>query len=156
MATWFELPDLPIRVTAQGLWLHGDEPLHPRVETLFASHVVPTPDGAFYIQLGYARQRIEVADTPYIVRSVDATDDPSGQLSHVDLLLSDGARERLDPATLSQNTDNVLYCHLQRHGVRVRCRFTPAQYHALALRMETEDDAFYLPMAGDRWLVALT
>jgi hypothetical protein len=150
MAKWFELPDLPIRITARGEWLHGDEPLHPRVATLFARNVVPHADGTYFVQLGYARQQLEVEDTAFFVRSLRAPT-VGGALGAVTLHTSDDVEEALDPSTLMQSEDNVFYCAIKRHDMTVPCRFTPAQYHELALHAEVDGDAAYLIVGGKRW-----
>ena len=153
MAYLLELPELPIRVNGRGEWLHGDQPLHPRVATLFARHVVPTPEGAYFIQIGAQRQPLEVVDTPYWVRACHV-DAPGEALRAVKLRISDGAEELLDPTTLMQSEDNVLYCRVQRSHLLVPCRFTPAQYHTLALYMETEGEGFVLPVGAQRHALA--
>ena len=46
MAEFAIIDDKPIRVTADGRWLHGDTSLHPRVEALFERSVVPAASSA--------------------------------------------------------------------------------------------------------------
>jgi hypothetical protein len=134
MPQYFELPDLPIRITARGEWLHGGEPLHPRVAILFSKNVVPRLGGTYDIVLGHAKQSLQVDDTAYFVRSVSpqlrAAD---GGLASVTVALSDGTTEQLRPETLMQSAQQVLYCRLVRHGLWVPCRFMPQQYHSLML-----------------------
>lgn len=148
MAKWFLLEDLPIRVTARGDWLHGDEPLHPRVADLFARHVLPSPDGTYAIALGMARQPLVVTDTPYRVRRLRLGLDAAGALQEVRLHLSDGQEEVLDPSTLMQSADNALYCRITRHGLRVPCKLAPGQYHELALHAEVEGETARLRLGG--------
>lgn len=150
MAQLLIMPDLPIRVRARGAWLHGDEPLHPRVATLFAQHVVPSVDGQYEVRLGFARQTLEVEDTAFFVRASHETV-VDGALVAVRLSLSDGVDELLDPTTLMQSADHVLYCRIRRHGLRVPCRFTPAQYHTLAMFAELVDERAYLRIGGALW-----
>lgn len=150
MATWFELPDLPIRITARGAWLHGDQPLHPRVAKLFARNVVPHADGSYFVQLGYARQQLVVEDTAFFVTSLRTVTNKS-TITKVTLQLSDGMLEDLQPATLMQSSDNVFYCRLSRHNLSVPCRFTPGQYHELALHAETEGSSIVLPIGSSKW-----
>ncbi len=136
MARLLELEELPIRVTSRGEWLHGDRPLHPRVRELFQKNVVPRADGSYLVKLGPAEQVLEVDDTAYFVTRLTTALGADGRLAAVRLWISDGACEALDGATLMQSPDNVLYCRLRRHGLSVPCRFTPAQYHELALHAE--------------------
>ena len=144
----------PIRVTADGRWLHGDSPLHPRVEALFKRSVVPTEAGDYFLQIDGQRHLLEVADTPYSVTTLSLEDDPSGALRQVRLTLSDGAREPLDAATLMAAADHTLYCRIRRHGLAVPCRIPTRHYYPLALRMEMDGDRVVLPLAGQRFEVA--
>lgn len=132
MAQLLELEELPIRITAQGQWLHGSVPLHPRVADLFARHVVPMADGHYKIQLGHAQQPVQVADTAFSIRQILLEKDEQQRLCALDVVVSDGKKERLDPPILLQSTQNILYCLLMRHGVQVPARFTASQYHELA------------------------
>jgi hypothetical protein len=134
MPQYFELPNLPIRITARGDWLHGDEPLHPRVAVLFAKNVVPRLNGTYDVVLGHAKQTLQVQDTAYFVRSIAPQRSARGDgLACVTLWLSDGTTEKLQPETLMQSPQQVLYCRLVRHGLWVPCRFLPQQYHSLML-----------------------
>ena len=152
MATWYLLPESPIRVTERGAWLHGTEDLHPRVAKLFARHIVPTVEGQYLVRLGRERQLLEVADTAFFVRSMRLQLEAESQLMRVTLELSDGKTEALDPATLMQSTDHALYCQLQRYELTVPCRFMPAHYHELAWHIaEGEGGLFYLRMKDKRW-----
>lgn len=153
MAQILELEELPIRLTARGAFLHGDVPLHPRVAALFARNIVPEPDGNFRIQLGYARHALLVEDTAFSVLSLTVDGQP-GALRSVVLHLSDGAKEPLAPETLMQSDDNVLYCRIRRHGLRVAVRLSAQQYHTLALSMEACDDGFALRLDDMLWPVA--
>ena len=150
MAQLVEIEHWPIRLTARGEWLHGNEPLHPRVATLFAHSLVPELDGGYRIQLGYARQPVEVEDTAYHVRSVDLRR-AGPALQTVMLHLSDGAVEPLDAASLMQSAQHVLYCRIERHGMAVPVRFTPQQYHMLGMDMEPMRVGFGLRLGGQMW-----
>jgi hypothetical protein len=152
MAQMLEVEDLPIRLTARGVFLHGDTPLHPRVAALFARNIVPEPDGKFRIQLGHARHPLLVEDAAYSVSSL-TLQGPQGDLQHVVLHLSDGAQEPLAAGTLMQSEDNVLYCRIRRHGLRVAVRLTAQQYHNLALSMQPHGDGFALRLGGALWPV---
>lgn len=150
MAKWFQLEDLPIRITARGEWLHGDEPLHPRVADLFARNLVPKATGEFYVQLGMAKQLLEVEDTAFFVRSVQV--DASGaQVREVLLVLSDGTHEALDPATLHQGSDHVLYCGIIRRDVPVRVRFAPGQANSLGDYLQEDAEGIYWTVGGTRY-----
>ena len=143
------LEDAPIRVTADGRWLHGDQPLHPRVEALFKRSVVPAADGSYRLVVGAQQAELEVADTAFAVTTLELSE-AEGELCAVRLTISDGAEELLDPDSLEAAPDHTLTCHIVRHGVRVRCRIPPRHYYPLALRMEMDGDRAVLPIAGRR------
>lgn len=151
MADVLEIPNLPIRVTERGEWLHGDAPLHPRVAALFKRSVVPHSDGTYELVVGRDRHPLVVADTPYAVEGMHLQTGPSGEPAAVAMRLSDGEEEPLDPATLMLSDEHVLYGRVVRHGLEVPCRFPPSLYHQLALHVEAAPDGFELPLAGRRW-----
>jgi hypothetical protein len=143
-----ELDDRPIRLSARGEWLQGDQPLHPRVAQLFARSIA-VEAGRYVLRLRDWTSPIEVEDTAYFVRSSSLDAEPAGGVAGIRLLLSDGAEERLDPRTLMQSADNVLYCRIRRGGQLLPCRFSPGQYHELVLAAGGDDGT--LTIAGARW-----
>lgn len=152
MAQLLELENKTIRVNARGEWFHGDEALHPRVAELFRRHIVVDTDGTYILHLQHQRAPLVVEDTPFFVRQVSI--EKSGTvIDHIDLQVSDGAVEPLDPATLRQGHDNVLYCTIRRSGRAVRCRFTQQLYHTLMLEAETTENGHVLTVGGQRWSI---
>jgi hypothetical protein len=153
MPTYVPLPDLPIRLTARGAWLHGEQPMHPRVATLFFRNLVPQASGTYAVVLGPARQLIEVEDTALFVTGLDlemSPDDPA-RLRRIGLQLSDQTAEELAPQTLMQSQARILYCRVQRHGLSVPVRFSSEQYHRLMLLA----DAIADPAAPDGYRAQL-
>lgn len=151
MAQIFITDDLPIRVTSRGTWLHGTEPLHPRVQSLFSRNVRPTDHGPYKVQLGHAQAELEVDDTPYFVKSISLTQTDDGQLQDVMLSLSDDTTEPLHLHTLMQSDAYVFYCRIQRHGFWVPCRFTSSQYHSLGEYLDIRDDQGVLIAQNRAW-----
>ena len=88
-------------MTENGAWEQGGEPLHPKVALLFSTQVVPTGPAEFEIQIGHQRQRVEVRDAAYFVRSISLQRDAEGSLSELKGQLSDGREEVLDQQALS-------------------------------------------------------
>ncbi|MEZ0314445.1 MAG: hypothetical protein ACAI38_21970 [Myxococcota bacterium] len=159
MTVFVEYSTDPIRLTEQGVWMHGDDRIIPRVAELFARHLAVTPEGRYRIVIDRQSAPIEVADTAWFVRSLDAVED-GDTLREVDLTLSDGSTHRLDGSTLMQSDAHVLYCRVPcrtyvdgalRGASMVPCRFPPGLYHQLALRAELEDGAGVLSIAGVRY-----
>lgn len=140
---------LPIRINADGDWLHGDDPLFPEAVQLFERHIVIEEDGVYWLRLGLSYVPLDVDDTAYFVRSVAIYKTPDGKaIERVELVISDGEQETLDPETLMQGPDNVLYCRINRCDYLVPCRFPPHYYHALALHAAMEGERTYFPING--------
>lgn len=155
MVKLLELEELPIRIDAHGRWLHGTEPLHPRVERLFARHVVPTAEG-YSVQLGFRKAPVHVHDTAFFIRQTriyaDA-EDPEW-IRGVWLVLSDEASEWLDPSSLMQSSENVLYCRVRRGNMRVPARFGAAHYHELGMFVQAGPNGLGLPIGERIWPLA--
>lgn len=109
-----------------GNWYSDDERIdNPRIAMLFSQSIRQNPDGSYFLQVAEERAPITVEDTPYVVRSVD--DDGKGGFM---LILNDGTREALDPATLAIGADNVLYARVK--GGDHRARFLRNAYNHLS------------------------
>lgn len=126
---------------ADGRWYADDEPVtHERLARLFSRYVRRKPHGDGYeiwIDDRYHAD-IEVADTPFVVTTVEP--DSNGQL-WIDL--NDGTTELLDPGTVAVGSDNVLYCTVKSGGERAR--FLRGAYYQLAGAIEeSAPGVFYL------------
>ena len=153
MATLLEIEELPIRVNTRGVWLHGDKPLHPKVEILFRESVRINEDGTYRIELGRNKSPIEVEDVAFFVKSIQVHCSESEIVKSVELKLSDGTSEILNPGTLMQSESNVFYCRLERDGFRVPCRFPPAAYHELLLHAEMIDSEVLLQIGNEQFQI---
>src|SRR5271167_5010280 len=86
-----------------GNWYSDEERIdNPRIAALFSRSIHQGPDGGWYLQVADERAPITVEDTPYVVRTVEQ--DEGGGLA---VILNDGEREPLDPATLEVGAHNV-------------------------------------------------
>ena len=153
MATLLEIEELPIRVNTRGEWLHGDKALHPKVEILFRESVRINEDGTYRIELGRNKSSIEVEDVAFFVKSIQVHFSESKIVKRVELKLSDGTSEVLNPATLMQSESNVFYCRLERDGFWVPCRFPPAAYHELLLHAEMIDSKVLLQIGNEQFQI---
>jgi hypothetical protein len=141
--------DAPLRLDREGRWWHDGEPVtHAGIHD--ALHRWLDRDdstGRFVVRAGREWCFVEVDDVPAFVRRVRAEGD--GVERRVLLVLADGAEEELDPATLRQAADNVLYCTV-RAG-RMPARFDRSAYWRLAQWVEFDGATAVLPAAGRRW-----
>jgi hypothetical protein len=96
-----------LAVDAEGRFLHRGEPIrHARTLEVLWGSLARREDGRWEVRIGRERAYVEVDETPWVVRGL-AGGSPG---AHPELLLADGSREPLDPATLRVGTDGVVRC----------------------------------------------
>lgn len=126
-------------------WSHEGQPLrHARLRAAFDRSVRFLPEaGCYVVQLGRFRGQIEVEEAAFFVRAVDL---PQGELR-----LSDGTRERLDPATLALSPiDGALLCRVKRELAPggLLARFMPAAHAELLQAAEETERGPALRLGG--------
>ncbi len=118
-----------LSIDAEGRFLHRGEPItHARTLEVLWRSLERTGDGRYLVRIGRESAYVELEAAPYAVRGV--LPGPGGTPS---LLLSDGSREPLDPATLAVGTDGVLRCEVKGGHA---ARFTRAAQVTLGLALE--------------------
>jgi uncharacterized protein len=127
---WLEkLRQSGIRVDREGRFIHeGAEVTHGGLKSALFRWLdrLPPPDGRYVLRLDARRfAYLDVDDTPLVVRA--ARIDPAGA---VQLALSDGAEEPLDPATLTVDGAGILRAWVR--GGRLEARLSSSAMAALA------------------------
>jgi hypothetical protein len=114
----------------------------------FASWVGRHPDdGRFILNNGWDWTYFEVEDAPFFVDTV------AGSEAGPVLVLSDGSREPLDPATLRSGDGDALYVRVK--GGAFEARFRQAAQIGLAPWLEEAPDGQpSLVIAGVRYLLS--
>lgn len=139
-----------LSIDDEGRFLHRGEPItHARTLEVLWRSLEPAEGGRWLVSIGRETAYVSVGDAPYAVRGVVAREGAEPPL----LLLSDGTREPLDPATLRIGEDGVLRCAVK--GGRP-ARFARAAHVALGMALEEDppgSGSFVLPAGGRRWPV---
>lgn len=109
----------PLRFSAEGVWSHGGvEVINERIALFFSTRLRYSQEHSSHIIEQDGRcVKVEVEDTPFVVRSIDVTQ-PAWQL-----LLNDASAEPFQPEALSATPDGAYY---------VRCK--SGNYEAKLLR----------------------
>lgn len=140
-----------LSIDAEGRFLHRGEPItHARTLEVLWRSLERAPDGRYRVHIGRESAYVEIAGAPYAVLGV--LDAAPG--TPPPLLLSDGSREPLDPATLSLGEDGVLRCSVK--GGAHAARFSRAAQVALGLALEEDPPGsgrFHLRVGRSRWPV---
>ncbi len=126
---------------AEGRWFYGGEQVtHERLVAFLDRSIRPTVEGGWAVQAGREVVPVEVEDTAYFVRGLE--EGPDGAF----VLLSDGTREPLDPASLEYRGPGRLYCRVK--GGRARARFVRRVYNEVVTRLEERDGEYVVPIGG--------
>lgn len=138
-----------LSIDDEGRLLHRGEPItHARTLEVLWRSLERTADGRWLVRIGRESGYVSVAETPYVVRSVEGV---SGDAPT--LVLSDGSREPLDPSTLRIGQDGVLRCLVKGE---LPARFGRAAQVALGSALDEippDSGAFFLTVDGRRWPV---
>ncbi len=150
---FFRLPAPPgrsrestIRLERSGRFIHDGTPVeHPGMARAFASWIARHPDdGRFILSNGYDWTYFEVEDVPFFVDGVKSVDASPW------LVLFDGSEEPLDPRTVRESPEGVLYARV-KHGA-FEARFGRTARLELAPWLEEgSDGAPELVISGVRY-----
>ncbi|WP_243338101.1 LptF/LptG permease family protein [Anaeromyxobacter soli] len=137
-----------LSIDDEGRFLHLGEPItHARTLDVLWRSLARAPDGRWLVRVGRESAYVAVKETPYTVRGV-LQERPDGAPV---LLLSDGTREPLDPATLRLGEDGVLRCAVKGGE---RARFTRAGQVTLGFAIDEDPPGtgrYAITIGGTRW-----
>ncbi len=135
----------PIRFGRDGRWYAGDEVIaNPRIDALFSRHLRRADDGSWWLVIADERARIELEDTPFVVRHVERENDGGFAL-----LLNDGSREPVPAAGLGFGPDGALRCPV-KDGLCEARFLRPAQVELLSAATAVGCAAFVPGPRGTR------
>jgi hypothetical protein len=141
-----------LSVDAEGRFLHRGAPIeHARTLAVLWGSLALRDDGRFEVCVGRERAYVQVDETPWVVRGLAAPAAPGGAPV---LLLADGSREPLDPATLRVGGDGVVRCAAKGGQP---ARFARAAQAALAPWLDEDPPGsgrFVVTVGGCRFAIA--
>jgi len=141
-----------LSVDAEGRFLHRGEPIaHARTRAVLWASLARCDDGRYEVRVGRERAYVAVEETPWVVRGLAPPEAPDGPPV---LLLADGSREPLAPATLRVGADGVVRC-AARGGQPAR--FARAAQAALAPWLDEDPPGsgrFVITVGGCRFAIA--
>jgi len=146
-----------IFIDQQGDWYHkGNLMFRQDIVSLLCEHLRrDEASGLFIIRLGGQECYLEVEDTPVVITRVEGETKKDGKGLEEILLFVKHLEEPqvLDPTTLWQGKDNVLYCKV--FPQRLPARFLRPAYYQLARFVEedSQQGKFYLNVAGSRYYI---
>lgn len=142
-------PYVKLFIDREGRWFqNGAEIIHPGIYRLFCDALEKVPDGGYRVKIGRETCRVEVEDTPFVVKAIRDTVDGG-----IRLLLNDGTLDDFDPSTFWISSDGIPYCEVK--GRRFPARFLRPAYYALAQYVVEDHGSYYLEVNGKRSIVRL-
>ena len=140
-----------IRLDDRGQWWHRDDRIdHPRIRELFSRSVDRTEGGTWVLRIWRFTYPIKVDDTGFFVTGLEPRREADAEGQVIDLLLSDGSVERLDPTTLAYTPPDRLVARVK--AGRFEARFLRAAYHRLLDGwLEAEGEGFSVVLGGKRY-----
>ncbi|MCB0345674.1 MAG: hypothetical protein KDD66_11190 [Bdellovibrionales bacterium] len=131
-----------LKFTADGKWLHDDVLVsNPKIALYFSRHLKFSPDHESYVvEVEGKCVKVEVEDTPVVVKSVRLEDELPAAL-----LLGDGTEQAFSPARILVGVNDVLYCRLADD--RIARLLRPAM-QALLPFITSENKQFFISISG--------
>jgi hypothetical protein len=139
--------DYVIRIDRDGRWFYNErEIIHPAVLRVFNDGLFLGDDNNHYLRVEDDIARIDVEDTPFVVRRVEPAE-RRGVLTGFTVTLSDDTEEALNLDTLEIDSRNIPYCRVRRG---LRARFTSQAYYMLAEYIQYDEarDAYFIRVDG--------
>ncbi|MBW1896272.1 MAG: DUF1285 domain-containing protein [Deltaproteobacteria bacterium] len=150
-----KIPSCTMFVDKEGQWFHHGAPIiHRELIALFYKCLSVDEEGRYLITLKSQVCRLDVEDTPFVIRRTDLVPGSSpGDKDRFVLHLIDNSEEDLDPQTLSIGPGHVLYC-LIREG-RFRARFLRQSYYQLTQYIEQDQETkkHFLLLNGEKYFM---
>ena len=150
-----DLPPCLIYVDKEGrMWHQGAEMIHKGINRLLTDHVELDPKGRYVIRFKGQECFVEVEDTLFVINRVQTPDDASeSPPERLVITLNDGTTEDLDPTTLRQNKDHVMYATVK--SGRFPARFLRTGYYQLAEHVIETEDGFGVNLASGVHRIAM-
>ena len=132
-----------IRRDRFGQWFDGQEPVtNGAIAAAFDRWIDLAPDGRYCLRNAINWAYVEIEGAPIFVRSVDLTD-------RVELRLSDGQSEQLDPTTLFIDDEGLLHCQV-REGT-MKAAFTNQALMQLEPIAGEDADGMFVAIGGAKF-----
>ena len=145
-------PGNDIRIDMEGDWFYrGVKMTRKDIVLLFGRHLEQDASGGYFIRIGPQIRRVEVEDTPFVVRAVYRADACGAGGDALDLLLSDDSLEPLNPGTLRIGKNCIPYCKIKNGSFDAR--FSRSGYYQLAehIKHDPYRDAFFISLNGQAY-----
>lgn len=148
--------DFDIKINKEGVWFfRGAEMFRKDFVHLFYQHLKKDDEGRYLIEYGDEATYLDVEDTAFVVKSIYKVTSPDHGNEYIEIFLSDGTLEKLDPESLYVGHDNVLYCLVKNNGFEAR--FLRPSYYQMAEHIEYDacKDKYFISLNNQKYYIKL-
>ena len=149
--------DNDIRIDKEGVWyFRGAEMFRRDFVHLFYQHIKKDVDGRYFIEYGDETSYLDVEDTAFVIKSINKSCSPSDGEECIEMLLSDGTVEKLEPDTIFIGCDNVLYCCIKEK--RFDARFLRPSYYQMAelIEYDPEKNSYLISLNNNKYYIKIS
>lgn len=137
-----------IRIDKEGAWYYrGALMFRKDIVNYLSHHLRVDHQGRYLIETKDDSAFVEVEDTPLVVKTVDCHYDHNAGENVIEITMSDGTVEKMDPSTLRIDGENIPYCRVRENSLDARIS-RPGYYQLAELISRGEGGLFYLPLNG--------
>lgn len=148
--------DYDIKIDKEGVWFfRGAEMFRKDFVYLFYQHVKKDEAGRYFIEFGPETTYLDVEDTAFVVKNIYKVCSPENGEECIEMFLSDGTFERLDPKSIYVGKDNVLYCLVKEN--KFEARFLRPSYYQITEFIEYDDanDEYFISLNDQKYCIEL-
>lgn len=133
-----------IRRDRHGRWFDGGVLIeNPAIIQAFDRWVDRAPDGRYCLKNDVNWAYVEIEGPPIFVKDARVDEE------EIELILSDGRTERLDPDTLHTDLEGFLFCAVRDRSMEAQ--FTSQAAFRLEPILDEDDQGVYLTLGGRRF-----
>jgi hypothetical protein len=138
-----ESQQLFFRVDYEGRWYGPDGKEVNEASLYFLTNNIRTDEHGYFVGMGFGPAKLVVEDVPFVIRKVERIE---GDPPRLELTLTDGVTEPLDPETLSikKGDADLYYCRVK--GGRIAARFSDEAARVLEKCLTREGDDVFLAL----------
>lgn len=138
-----ESQQLFFRVDYEGRWYGPDGKEVNEASLYFLTNNIRSDENGFFIGMGFGPAKLVVEDVPFVIRKAERKE---GDPPSLELTLTDGVTETLDPETLSVKKGEVDLYYCRVRGGRVPARFSDEAARVLEQYLTRERDDVFLSL----------
>jgi len=138
-----EPQQLVFRVDYEGRWFGPDGKEVNEASLYFLVNNIRSDENGYFIGMGFGPAKLVVEDVPFVIKEVERKD---GNPPRLELTLTDGVTEPLDPETLSIKKGDVdlYYCRVK--GGQIAARFSDEAARILEKYLTREGEDVFLTL----------